>query len=276
MKKRGRSNRRGKRARTPRRGAIALACLISGALAGGLAALAFERLGPATEQSLGWGAWWRDVQVELPDVSARLREPRFHLKRVEFLGLQVLDPGDLKRLLAIPPGIPLIDIDPDAQCARLLKLPRVADCRAARIPLSRLLVAISEREPIAVVDASGLGIDAAGARFALAAGESEGLPRIRGEAGAALEFVLAARDAGLALTSIQSDRRGDLVFEPRGQALRVRVRSDPAAALAAWERLLESGLLDSHTPSEVDLRFQGTAVLRNLGDNKGGNRDGAS
>ena len=181
----------------------------------------------------------------------------------------MLDAGDLKRSLAISPGIPLIDIDPDAQCERLRKLPRVAECRAARIPPNRLIVALSEREPIAVVDASGLGIDASGARFALAQGESAGLPRVRGETGPALEFVIAAQRAGLALASIESDRRGDLVFELRGRALRVRVRSDPAAALAAWERLLTSGMLDSYTPREVDLRFQGTAVLRNLGDNKG-------
>jgi hypothetical protein len=276
VKKRRRSNRRGQRSQSPRRGAIALACLISGALAGGLAALALERLAPATEQSLAWGAWWRDIRVELPDVSARLREPRFHLKRVEFLGLQVLDAGDLKRRLGIAPGVPLIDIDPDAQCERLRKHPRVAECRAARIPPDRLIMALSEREPIAVVDASGLGIDATGARFALAQGESAGLPRVRGKPGPALEFVLAAQDAGLALASIESDRRGDLIFELRGRALRVRVRSDPAAALAAWERLLASGLLDSHSPREVDLRFQGTAVLRNLRDNKGGKRDDAS
>ena len=77
MKKRGRSNRRSKRSQSPRRGAIALACLISGALAGGLAAVAFERLAPGTEQSLAWGAWWRDLQLELPDVSASLRSRGF-------------------------------------------------------------------------------------------------------------------------------------------------------------------------------------------------------
>jgi hypothetical protein len=134
-----------------------------------------------------------------------------------------------------------------------------------------LIVAIEEREPLAVLERTHQGIDADGQRFALGSEELLGLPRIHGEPRAAVQLARAAREAGVDLDRIDVQGDGELVFEPAGRSLRVRVVGDPKQALEAWLRLDRSGLVEEHAAGEVDLRFQGGAVLRDFRDNKGGN-----
>ena len=208
--------------------------------------------------------------LPLPDLAQPLRRPELRLRAIEFLGLRTVRARDLADRLALANAPALIDVDPDAVCEQLLEHPRVGECRALRLPPSRLIVAIEERAPLAVLERTHQGIDADGRRFELGTDELEGLPRVRGEPLRAVELARAARDLGVRIARISAEGEEGLVFEPAGRAVRVRVLGDPERALEAWLRLERSGLLEEHVAREVDLRFRGSAVLRNLLDNNGG------
>lgn len=212
----------------------------------------------------------------LPDLGAMLRGPAFRLARVEFLGVRVLAPQRLAQLARLEAGHPLIDVDVDRICAALTAHPRVAECAAVRIPPDRIVVDLREREPIARLIPGGQGIDAEGARFGLQAGEGLELPVVEGDVTLALPLVIAARAASLALEDVRSTADG-LVFRPAGLGVRVRSKGSAPDAVARWLRIVESGLVRDRGAREVDLRFEGTAVLRDLeSKSKGGSKDGST
>ncbi len=212
--------------------------------------------------------------VELPSLSEKLHAPALRLQHVDFVGLEKLSADALWSLANVSPGTALIDVDGDAVAARVAAHPRIEWCRALRVPPNRLLIGVRERHPVAVEADSGSGVDERGTRFPLLAGEAERLPRIDGDLDAALPLLRAARERGVGIRSIRS-RAGDLRFRPHSREVDVRVGGSPGSALADWVRLDASGLIDEYGPREIDLRFSGSAVLRDLRTNRGG-EDGTS
>jgi hypothetical protein len=204
-----------------------------------------------------------------------LRGERFQLRAVEWLGLEHVAAGELLERAGLRGGTPLVDLDLATIEAAVAAHPRVARCRAGRLPPDRLLVEVEEREPLAVLEAGGSGVDAEGHRFPLAPGELETLPRLSGDADAAVPLLVAARDAGVALGSIRVVGAQDVRFVARGHEVEVRTAGDPARSLQDWTRLLASGLLAAHGARSIDLRFPGEAVLSEF-DSKGGVKDGSS
>jgi hypothetical protein len=205
----------------------------------------------------------------------RLRRPGLELRRVDFVGARALAPEELWRAAGVEPGCALIDVDPAAVEAALAAHPRIARVRAARLPPGRLVIGITEREPVALDAAAQEGIDAQGARFALAAPEHEGLPLLEGDAARALEALAAARALGIELARVDAQPEGVRV-EPRGESVTLWLAGRPDRDLSSWLALRASGLLARHRAREIDLRFEGSAVLRRIQtENEGGTGDGS-
>ncbi len=224
------------------------------------------------EAGLGYGA--SAVQLELATLQLKLRGPALQLRRVEFVGLERLDARALWRRAELPADAPLIDIDPAQIAARIAEHPRVERAQVLRLPPGRLLIGVRERVPVAVEARTGHGVDEQGARFVLQPGEPERLPRLDGSVRRALPLLRAARELGVAIRSVRAHGARELRFEPWAGEIRVRVGPDVRAGLRDWLRLDASGLVGVYGAREVDLRFTGSAVLRDL-NHKGG-EDGTS
>jgi len=199
-----------------------------------------------------------------------LRGERFWLRHVDFVGVAALDPGELWRSVGISAGTPLLDVDPALVVQRLAKHPRIARVRAARLPPSRLVIAVVERVPVALEMSSGLGIAENGAVFPLLAGEAGRLPQVSGEAKRALPILRAARALGLSLATVDAPRASDVRVRALGRPTVLVVGRDEDASLADWQQLADSGLIESTGAREVDLRFRGGPVLRGIAKATGG------
>lgn len=257
---RGNRRRRRRRPGAGRRAAIWSVMLALG-IAGGMAA---TRIVPAL------------ARAHLPSLETWLRGERFRLRHVDWLGLRTLDGPALVASLGIEAGTPLVDLDVDAIVEKLAKHPRVAFASGLRIPPDRLLLSVHERVPIAWLEPGSVGIDADGARFPLSPTETAGLPRVTGDGGRALPLLRAARERGVILASVAAPAPGDVRFRPADLEVDVRVGSDPARALADWERVAKTGLVRGYGAGEVDLRFANGAVMRAFAskkENEGGKRD---
>lgn len=209
-------------------------------------------------------------------LSAELREPRYRLETVEFLGLAKLNPQSLVEQAGLSTAVPLIDLDSDALATKFASHPRVASCIAARIPPDRLVIEIDERVPVAQLAGKAQGVDLEGVTFPLLSGEGADLTTVRGKVEWALPLLRAAHEHGVGLALVQARAANDLRFRPLGHQLQVRVGSDPDTSLRGWLQIRESGLLHSYAAREVDLRFRGNAVLRDFGTTKQGGEDGSS
>jgi hypothetical protein len=212
-------------------------------------------------------------------LSEKLRAPRFRLQAVEFLGLEKLAPMKLLERAGLGSRVPLIDLDPDVLIGKLSSHPRVASCVAARIPPRRLVVEIEERVPVARIAGTQDGVDIEGARFPLAASEAAALTSVRGDVRWALPLLRTAQELEVKLVAVDVRARDDLRFRPADREVEVRVGLDPAMSLRGWLRIRDSGLLQSHAARRVDLRFQGSALLRDFRKtkkSKGGGQDGSS
>jgi hypothetical protein len=237
------------------------------------------RLALAALLLVGLGAWGpralRASGLDGEALRARLRRPGLELRRVDFVGTRALEPEALWRAAGIAPGRALVDVDPEAVERALAAHPRVARARAARVPPGRLVIGITEREPVALDAVTNEGIDAEGARFALGAAEREGLPELRGNPAQALRVLAAARELGIALARVEAQAEAARV-EPAGESVSLQLGSRPERDLASWLALRESGLLARHRAREIDLRFEGSAVLRQIETaTEGGRTDGS-
>lgn len=199
-----------------------------------------------------------------------VRGEPFLLKRIVFHGLETLEVSTLAELAELQPELPLIDVDADAVERRLEKHPRVASALALRLPPNRLIVRVEERQPVATLERNGEGVDRTGARFLLETGEAEGLVAITGRSAPkdliawTLPVVEAARRAEFDLVSAHALGPGDVVLEPRGPKLRVRVGEDAARSLREFGALVENGILDRVPARAADLRFPGQVVLQEI------------
>ena len=199
-----------------------------------------------------------------------VRGDTFQLHHVEFVGLRGLDHDSLWKLTGIAANTPLVDLDPARAAAALSKHPRIARARAMRIPPDRLVIAVTERVPVALELSSGLALDASGARFPLLAGEAERLPQLSGEPRFALPVVAAARATGMNLASVEAHGAADIRVRTVGLATRLVVGRDAAASFADWRALSDSDVVESTGAQEVDLRFKSNPVLRELRRPAGG------
>ena len=211
--------------------------------------------------------------VELPELRERLRA--FEVRRVEFVGLERLDATALWRRAKLAGHTALIEVDGAQIAARIAEHPRVLSCTVLRLPPDRLLIGVRERVAAAVDAETGDGIDVRGASFPLVAGEAETLPRVEGSVDAALPLLRAARELRLRIRSVRALDPRDLRFRSWENGIDVRVGRDARDSLESWIRLRESGVIEIYGAREVDLRFAGSAVLRDLRKNKGG-EDGTS
>jgi hypothetical protein len=194
-----------------------------------------------------------------------LRAQLFRLSSVDFAGLDKLTAAELAGSLDLA-SVALIDVDPAQICSRLLAAhPRIATCSAARMPPARLVVAVTERAPLAAVHGTGTGIDADGTSFVLAPGEETELPRLVGDVPTALRVLRAAIRAGVALGAVDARSPRDVVTQPLGTPARLRIGADVERSLQRWHALLKAMPLAQLGSVEVDARFRGQVVLREHG-----------
>ncbi len=203
-------------------------------------------------------------------LSELARGETFRLSHVDFVGVRSLDRDELWRLTGVAASTPLLDLDPERTAAALAKHPRVSRARCVRIPPDRLVVSITERTPVALEVASGLGLDAGGARFPLLPGEAEKLPELVGEPRFALPVLAAARESGVHLASIDATRAGEVRVRTLGRNVRLVVGRDPRASFVDWRALSDADVVESTGAQEVDLRFKSNPVLREVRKPAGG------
>ena len=263
-------NRPGLRRTRQRRRLVSVA-LVAFLLGG---AYALERwqagLGPSVQMGVpvdwqnvreAW-TWLRELDLREP-----LRTDALRLLAVEMRGLRRLSADAMVGRLRLPAGIHLVDVDPEAVCARLREHGRISACAAVRVPPGRLLVAVEERVAVATLLDTGEGVDSSGARFELEPDESAALPSAEGDLDRAVTVIEAARAEGLALAHVSArDPHGVSVWAV-GSRVRVRVGDAPRESFAAYRSLTDaaiaraSGVVDL-SRIELDLRFRGRMFLR--------------
>ena len=216
--------------------------------------------------ALGFAALWAKHHgyLETRGLHDVARAEPFHLRHVDFVGVRALDRDALWRLAGVAPNAALVDIDPERAARALAKHPRVSRARCLRIPPDRLVISITERTPVALELASGLALDAGGARFPLLPGEAERLPRLSGEPRFALPVLAAARELGLNLASVDATRAPEIRVRALGRTVRLVVGSDARASFADWRALSDADVVENVGAQEVDLRFKRNPVLRDL------------
>ena len=179
----------------------------------------------------------------------------------------------------VAPGTPLRSLDLVAVQAALAGHPWVRKARVAALPPDRLILAVEEREPVAVARLSGVErlVDRDGTAFAPATGDTR-LPELRG-AGAPGGPPLALGVALLAAVEAQGlappralilggDEPAavpalELASDAPAPSARVLLgREDQAAKLARLARLLRAELPELGAAAEIDLRFGEDVVLR--------------
>jgi cell division protein FtsQ len=96
-------------------------------------------------------------------------------------GTGVLDPGVVRRAAAVPTGEPLASVDLHAIAARVERLPAVKRVDVSRSWPDRVRVAVTERQPVAVVARHGRlrGLDADGVLFRRFPSRPKSLPLLR-------------------------------------------------------------------------------------------------
>ena len=78
------------------------------------------------------------------------------------------------------------------------------------------------------------------------------------------------------LAEIEIRSQSDLLVRPVERALRLRIGPDAEASLRTWLRIRDTDLLGRYAAREVDLRFRGSVVLRELRKTTRGREDGSS
>ncbi len=116
------------------------------------------------------------------------------VKGVEVEGLDVLSPGQVRRVAAVPMGQPLATVSVDAIEARVESLAPVKAVDVSRSWPNRVRIAVLEREAVAVVERDGQvrGVDDEGVQFRSFPSVPKGLPVVRISAGTRSEALAEA------------------------------------------------------------------------------------
>jgi cell division protein FtsQ len=205
--------------------------------------------------------------AEALDWRAALRRDALRLLTIEVRGLRWLSAETVIEKLSFAPGVHLVDIDPDTVCGRLRAHGRIASCAAVRVPPGRLLLALEERSPVAVLRETRDAIDHTGARFAIEPDERGALPTIEGDLSRVVAVLDAARQVGVPLLRVAADESYGVSVWPADAPMRVRVGETPVTSFAAYRSLSRAeltraaGVADLSTV-ELDLRFRGRIFLR--------------
>jgi len=195
------------------------------------------------------------------------------------LGLERVSPAEIASQSGLEPGTPLSQLDPGALARRLEEHGWIETARALALPSGRVLVAVAEREPVAVlVGESSWAVDASGLAFArLGEADASGLPRITAaqppqpgqpnpELAQAVALFRELSELGLPAAeeigvSAASNPEGFWLRLP-GLAPRIVLgRHDLAARLAHLAQLLDAAPPALSGAERVDLRFRNQAVL---------------
>lgn len=128
----------------------------------------------------------------------------FAVQGVEIEGLDVLEPGEVRRAAAVPVGEPLARVPVDAIEARVQSLAPVAAVDVSRSWPDRVRIAVVEREAVAVVERDGAlrGVDEDGVLFRSYRAQPAGLPVVRVAAGTRSE---ALAEAAAVVTALPED-----------------------------------------------------------------------
>jgi len=210
---------------------------------------------------------------------ARALPERASQLRMALLGNQRATPLELAAAAGVGPGTKLAALDRGRVEAGLAAHPWVASVRVATLPPDLLLVAVEEREPVAMaqIGPETWLVDRGGRAF-LPAAPGTALPalvgaRARDDArlaeGVAWLDALAAHGIGAprGLVWVDSDPTPTPALElaSDGPAPGARVllgAEERDAKLARLARLLAAGLPELRTTAEIDLRFGADVILR--------------
>lgn len=126
------------------------------------------------------------------------------VKGVEIDGLDVLEPGQVRRVAAVPMGEPLATVSVDAIKARVESLAPVKAVDVSRSWPNRVRIAVLEREAVAVVERDDVvrGVDDEGVLFRTFASVPKDLPVLRISAGTRSE---ALAEAALVVDALPDD-----------------------------------------------------------------------
>jgi hypothetical protein len=210
---------------------------------------------------------------------ARALPERAAQVRLALLGNRHASGAELAAAAAVGPGVPLAALDLAQVRAGVASHPWVKSVRVAALPPDRLLVAVEEREPVAVapIGATRWLVDRTGTAF-LPAAEAAALPLLLGGAaaddprladGVAWLEALAAHGipapAQLALSDPDPARAPALALAADAAAPGARVllgAGERDAKLARLARLLGAGVPELAGAAEIDLRFGADVILR--------------
>lgn len=98
------------------------------------------------------------------------------------------------RTAAISQGEPLARMNADAAAARVLEIPWVADAEVRRGWPSEVVIAVSQRTPVAKIIGTGQVVDVEGAVFDLPGRLPDGLPTVRADGEALVEAMSVLRE----------------------------------------------------------------------------------
>jgi cell division protein FtsQ len=199
--------------------------------------------------------------------------------RLSVIGNQHASAEELAAATGVAPGTPLASLDLVEVEAALAGHPWVRKARVAALPPDQLILAVEEREPVAVARLSGVTrlVDRDGTAFAPAVANTQ-LPELRGAGapggpplaeGVALLAAVQAQGLpapeALILAADEPASVPALELAPSAPAPSARVligRDDQPAKLARLAELLREGLPELGTAAEIDLRFGEDVVLR--------------
>jgi len=210
---------------------------------------------------------------------ARALPERASQLRLAVLGNLHASPLELATAAGVGPGTRLAALDLKRVQAGLTAHPWVAKVRVTTLPPDLLLVAVEEREPVAVaqIGAERWLVDRSGSAF-LAAAPGTALPALvgaRARDDARLAEGVAWLDAfaahgigaarGLFLVDADPARAPALELASDAPAPGARVllgTGERDAKLDRLARLLAAGLPELRTAAEIDLRFGADVILR--------------
>ena len=122
---------------------------------------------------------------------------------VQVRGTDVVSPGRVRSLAAVPLGEPLARVDTDAVQARIEDLAAVKSVEVSRCWPHKVCIEVTERVPVAVVDKEGTlwGLDDTGMLFRRYAERPVELPMVRMRATASTDALAEAAEVVQALPS---------------------------------------------------------------------------
>lgn len=168
---------------------------------------------------------------------AALRSPLLDVDRVVVRGASRTTPAAVVDVAGVRPGEALVDVDTGSVGRRVATLPWVRDVRVERHWPGTVEVVVSERRPVAAVEAEGGGVllvDATGRLLAAEAAPPAGVPTIEGAA--------------------QSAEPGERVSDAAEPALAVAAALPPILARVTGTVVVEDG--------EVELRLVPFGTVR--------------